>query len=175
MKRTAGCLVFLVCLVFAVLLFCQGPLDFFGENLKKHSEQDDEKIVSETKEDLQEMRGCWFSYLEWQLILQNKTQEQFEKNVRAVFENLKTCKINTLMLHLRAFGDAFYPSDLSPVSKYFAGNLCEQVEYDPLKIIIEIASEYNISVHGWINPLRTMSDDDFSKISAERIPKCHVL
>lgn len=171
MKRTAGWLAFLVCLVFSVLLFCQGPLDFSYESSAKNPEPGEQKTAGGTKEDLQEMRGCWFSYLEWQRILQNKNKEQFEKSVRAVFENLKACKINALMLHLRAFGDAFYPSSLSPISKYFAGNLCEQVEYDPLKIIIEIAKEYNISVHGWINPLRTMSDDDFSKISDKYILK----
>ena len=115
MKRTAGWLAFLVCLVFSVLLFCQSPLDFSYESSAKNPEPGEQKTAGGTKEDLQEMRGCWFSYLEWQRILQNKNKEQFEKSVRAVFENLKACKINALMLHLRAFGDAFYPSSLSPI------------------------------------------------------------
>ena len=97
MKRTAGCLAFLVCLVFSVLLFCQSPLNFCYETSAKNPEPGEQKTASQPKENLQRMRGCWFSYLEWQNILRNKNKAQFEQSVRAVFENLKACKINTLM------------------------------------------------------------------------------
>lgn len=165
MKRIFYCLIFFLCLVFVAVLFCQNSVDIFYDNFSQSSDFSGQDESSSTVEKPTEMRACWFSYLEWQLLLKNKNEKQFSETVRGIFNNLHKCGINTIMLHLRAFGDAFYESTTSPVSKYFSGNVDEGLQFDPLKIIIDIAREHNISIHGWINPLRTMSDEDFSKIS----------
>lgn len=165
MKRTFYGLIFFMCLVFAAVLFFQNSVDVLPQNFlqdfNSNSKDDSSDMVGKSSE----MRACWFSYLEWQLLLKNKDEKQFTETVSGIFNNLYNCGINTLMLHLRAFGDAFYESTTSPISKYFSGNVGQRLNFDPLKIIIEIARKYNISIHGWINPLRTMPDEDFLKIS----------
>lgn len=167
MKRIFYGLLFFLCLVFVAALFCKDYIYIFDQNFSQQSElnDNDKEDFSNQLKESSEMRACWFSYLEWQLLLKNKDEKQFFETVRGIFNNLRSCGINTLILHLRAFGDAFYESSTSPVSKYFNENLGENLKFDPLKIIIDIARENNISIHGWINPLRTMSDEDFSKIS----------
>ncbi len=165
MKRTFYGLIFFLCLLFAVVLFCQNPVDILPQNFSDNIDFNNLDQEPKTTEKPSEMRACWFSYLEWQLLLKNKDEKQFTETVREIFNNLKNCGINTLMLHLRAFGDAFYESTTSPTSKYFTDSVGERLKFDPLKIIIDMAKKQNISVHGWINPLRTMSDEDFLKIS----------
>lgn len=171
MKQVFYGLLFFLCLVFVAVLFCQDYVYIFYQNFSQHSELNDEENFSNGLKESSEMRACWFSYLEWQLLLKNKDEKQFTETVKDIFTNLHNCGINTLMLHLRAFGDAFYESSTSPASKYFTGNVCENLTFDPLKIIIDVAKENNISIHGWINPLRTMSDEDFLKISDDYIIK----
>lgn len=165
MKRTFYGLIFFLCLLFVAVLFCQKPFDMLPQDFSNNIDFNNQDQKSKTMEKPSEMRACWFSYLEWQLLLKHKDEKQFIETVRGIFDNLHSCGINTLMLHLRAFGDAFYESTTSPASKYFTDNVGDKLKFDPLKIIIDIAKEHSISVHGWINPLRTMSDEDFSKIS----------
>ena len=165
MKRTFYGLIFFLCLLFVAVLFCQNPVDMLPQNFSNNIDFNNQDQKSKTMEKSSEMRACWFSYLEWQLLLKHKDEKQFTETVRGIFDNLHSCGINTLILHLRAFGDAFYESTTSPTSKYFTDNVGDKLKFDPLKIIIDIAKEHSILVHGWVNPLRTMSDEDFSKIS----------
>ena len=128
MKRIFYGLLFFLCLVFVAALFFQDYIYIFDQNFSQQSELNDndkEEFSNQLKES-SEMRACWFSYLEWQLLLKNKDEKQFVETVRGIFNNLRSCGINTLMLHLRAFGDAFYDSyDMSPIL------ICDSIPYSP--------------------------------------------
>ena len=66
--------------------------------------------------------------------------------------------INTVYLHLRAFGDAYYQSALFPPAK-------EVGDYDPFSILLEEAHQLHLSVHGWVNPLRLQKDSAMASMS----------
>lgn len=114
------------------------------------------------------MRGIWFSYLDWMNLINNSTvngevdENMFKKNVDLIYNNLNSIKINNLFLHVRAFGDAFYPSKLIYRSK-FLKNLNFK-KFDPLKVFINGAKANKIKIHGWMNPLRVFNDKDFDLI-----------
>lgn len=112
----------------------------------------------------EELRGCWFTYQDWEQFLKFKDKDNFIKSVDKIGENLNEMKCNTLFLHLRAFGDAMYNSTIFPKSKYCYGEIDKNMSYDPLKVFLDEIKKYNIDVHGWINPMRTTNDDDFAKI-----------
>ena len=95
--------------------------------------------------------GMWFPYLDYGEILAGKTADQFRDAVRQRFQQVADMGINTVYLHLRAFGDAYYQSALFPPAK-------EVGDYDPFSILLEEAHQLHLSVHGWVNPLRLQKD-----------------
>lgn len=84
-----------------------------------------------------------------------------------VLDNVKAQGFNTVFLQIRPNGDSMYPSAFYPMSAYVVGRLGEQARYDPVEIIIRLAHEQSLSVHGWINPMRGMSEEEILLIGEE--------
>lgn len=69
------------------------------------------------------------------------------------------CGINQIYFQVRPASDAFYKSELVPVSEYLKG----VSDYDPLEFIINEAHNRNIRIHAWFNPYRvSMSVNNFN-------------
>ena len=109
-----------------------------------------------------EVKGIWISYIELAGLLQGQSKEGFRKNIAAVYENCADLGINTVYVHVRSHGDAYYRSELFPWSKYVTGTLGKNPGYDPLDVMISEAHKRGISFHAWINPLRACSAADIS-------------
>ena len=92
------------------------------------------------------MKAVWISYIDLANILTNKTEAQFRTNFKRVCQNSKAFGINTLICHVRSFGDAIYPSQYFAWSQMAAG-VGKNPGYDPLKIMIEIAHQNDLSFH----------------------------
>ncbi len=115
------------------------------------------------KSGLSEMRGVWLSFTEIGALVKGKTEKEYREALELVFTNLKKIKINTVFYQARAFCDAFYRSEIFPVSEYIGG---EKIEYDPLEIIIEIAKKYRVCVHAWVNPFRVSYSNDTDELKS---------
>ena len=109
-----------------------------------------------------EIRGVWISYLELNS-MSNSTESAFRKSISAVFDNCADLGINTVYVHARSHGDAFYSSSLFPRTKFIGGS------YDALKIAVEEAHKRNLSIHAWINPLRACAKSDVSREKGYKI------
>ena len=57
-----------------------------------------------------EMRAVWISFLEYRSILKNKSESQFKSSVKKYFDNCVSLGLNTVIVHARSHGDAFYKS-----------------------------------------------------------------
>lgn len=109
-------------------------------------------------------KGVWFAYLDINPFMKGSSELQFRNYINTAFTNVKNLGANTVYVHARAYGDAYYPSD------YFTWtdnkNGCGlNPGYDPLKIMIEIAHSYGLSFHAWVNPMRTMTADNLASMS----------
>ncbi len=125
------------------------------------------------KEDLSvtdEIRGIWISCYD-HISAQGKTESEYKAETDEMFEKIKTFGFNTAFVHLRAFSDAFYESDIYPYSAYIAGTQGAQLSFDPFAVILESAKEKGISIHGWVNPFRISSDKNTDKISEKNPAK----
>ncbi|MDR0987482.1 MAG: family 10 glycosylhydrolase [Ruminococcus sp.] len=111
-----------------------------------------------------EQKGVWISYLEYDSMLKSKTKEQFTANVDKAFDNIVSIGFNTVYIQLRAFGDAYYDSELFP-----AGD--RSSNFDPLPIMIKSAHDRGLSVHGWINPMRLCLDTQMKDIPSDIVYK----
>lgn len=110
-------------------------------------------------------KGIWFSYLEYSSILMNKSASEFRTNIGKCFDNVKSLDFNTVYVQVRAFGDAYYDSELFPTGDRLSGTIGAKADFDPLQIMIEEAHSRGLSVHAWINPMRLMTDSQMQTLS----------
>lgn len=135
----------------------------FCDDITKHVQQVEQLHVASgttdcTPDDVQAtvcnydtVYGMWFPYLDYAETLAGKTADQFRESMRQRFQQAADMGINTVYLHVRAFGDAYYNSALFPQAK-------EVNDYDPFSILLEEAHQLHLSVHAWVNPLRLQKD-----------------
>lgn len=126
-------------------------------------DSDENRISSCINYDVQYAR--WISYLDYSDIMLNKSEQEFKDSVREMLSEAENQDINTVYFHVRAFGDAYYKSDLFPTGSFL------NQDYDPLEILISEAHSLDISVHAWINPLRCQTAEEFVSISDDFITK----
>ena len=116
-----------------------------------------------------EVRSIWITYLELNNILTGKTASQFRSNIANMFEESSDYGLNTVVVQVRPFGDAIYPSKIFPSSYLFNGKEGKvgEVPFDALEIMIEEADRFGLRIEAWINPYRvrnkpgnTMSSDN---------------
>ena len=112
----------------------------------------------------EEMRGVWISCYD-HISAQGKNEEEYRNAINSMFRTISDCGLNTAFVHLRAFSDAFYESEIFPYSSFIAGSQGASLPFDPFRIMLECAAEFEISVHGWINPFRISAKTDISAIS----------
>lgn len=98
--------------------------------------------------------GMWISYLDLYSIMQNKSESSFRASFGQMLDNSKGIGCNTVYVHCRAFGDAYYESDYYPYTKYCTGVIGVSNGYDPLAVMVEEAHSRGMSIHAWVNPMR---------------------
>jgi len=98
--------------------------------------------------DGEEMRAVWIAYMSTQDI----TREKIDKMVA----DCKELGANAIIFHVRAFGDALYPSEFFPWSHLMTGTqgTAPADGFDPLAYIIDRAHANGMQLHAWVNPLR---------------------
>lgn len=111
-----------------------------------------------------ELRGIWISCYDYTSAA-GKTRAEYKAVTDAMFKNIRDFGLNTAFVHLRAFSDAFYKSEIYPYSAMIAGKEGADLPFDPFEVLLESAKKYGISVHGWINPFRVSTKKDTSLLS----------
>lgn len=129
-------------------------------------------MTKETKEETpvvkeeQEVRGVFISYIDYSN-LKNKTKEEQEKIITEMINNVYYFGLNSIILQVRPFSDAIYPSEIYQSSKVVSEKEGDPLELDILKYFIEESKKKNIEIYVWINPYRIRSENDISDISKE--------
>ncbi len=115
--------------------------------------------------------GIWISYLEYSSAMTNKSSSEFRETIGEYFDNVCSIGINTVYVQARAFGDAYYKSELFPTGDRYNGTIGAKLKYDPLEIMVEEAHSRGLSIHAWINPMRLMTDSQIKTLSDDYIVK----
>lgn len=105
--------------------------------------------------------AVWFSYLDFSTYLKDKNEKEFTKSFNEICENVKELKMNTLIVHVRAFQDAIYPSEQYPIASWISS--ASEMDYDALELMIKIAHKHNLIFEAWINPYRVSNNTIQSK------------
>nr|WP_319488282.1 family 10 glycosylhydrolase [uncultured Caproiciproducens sp.] len=102
-----------------------------------------------------EMRAVWVPYLSLNMSKEeDKSEKAFQKRFDAIVSGAKNCGMNTLIVHVRPFGDALYKSSYYPWSHVIGGTQGVNPGYDPLTYMVAATHKAGMKLHAWINPLR---------------------
>ena len=112
----------------------------------------------------EEMRGVWVSSV-YNLDYPSSPTTSPDRLKAEADEILDGCVqwgLNAVFLQVRPSGDALYPSDLFPWSKYLTGTAgtAPQNGFDPLAYWVEAAHQRGLELHAWINPYRITRGGD---------------
>ena len=66
--------------------------------------------------------GMWFTYMEYRDMLYNKTESEFTESIKNRLAQAAETGINTVYVHVRAYNDCCYESDIFPCA---ASNACQ--------------------------------------------------
>lgn len=110
-------------------------------------------------------KAVWLAYLDIDSMLLNATQEEFTSKFRDAMIRIASMGCNTVYVHVRAFGDAYYYSNYYSFTAAYSGTMGKRPSFDPLKIMVDEAHKLGLSFHAWINPMRTTTDKRYSEMS----------
>jgi len=118
-----------------------------------------------------EMRGVWIATvanIDWP----NAGTDSFEKQQEDFLQILDFYhqrNFNAVFVQIRAAGDAFYPTNLAPWSKFLTGKegKAPATKMDPLKWMIQAAHERGMEFHAWLNPYRATFNLKIDELSPE--------
>ncbi len=131
-------------------------------NTNNNTQQDDQHAtpsvdtgVSETvhSDHSDEYRAVWISYLELEGI-DMSNEQSFTSAMTTILDNCVSTGINTVIFHVRPFGDALYSSTIFPSSHLVTGTQGAAMPYDPLQVAINLCRAKGIRIEAWVNPYR---------------------
>ncbi len=114
-----------------------------------------------------DQKAIWFAYIDIDLMLKGASEEEFRSKISTAFNNVAVSGFNTVYVHVRAFGDAYYFSDYYDFTAAYSGEMGVRPDYDPLMVMIEEAHSKGLSFHAWINPMRTTDKARFKQMDDE--------
>ncbi|MDQ8738050.1 family 10 glycosylhydrolase [Paenibacillus sp. LHD-38] len=127
-------------------------------------------------EETEELRGAWVSTvynLDWPSSASYLNEVKQMGEFVSLLDDLQSMGMNAVFVQVRPAGDAFYPSDLVPWSKYLSGVQGLAPSYDPLAFMIEEAHKRNMEFHAWFNPFRASVDNKTDQLAANHVTKQH--
>lgn len=102
-----------------------------------------------------EMRAVWVPFLSLDMSKESdKSEAAFQKKFDSIVSGAKAAGMNTLIVHVRPYGDALYKSDYFPWSHLLSGTQGVDPGYDPLAYMVTAAHKAGLQIHAWMNPLR---------------------
>lgn len=164
-KRIFVGIMCVLALLFGLWAYSRAQADAPPQSLldEKGSESDETIGTSD------ELRAVWVNYNELSMKTYENggTENDFRAKATKMCENIRADGMNTVILQVRPFCDAFYPSKYFPWSAYLTGTQGAAVEYDPLAVFLECAKAQNLAVQAWINPYRVLPSTDWSLLSPD--------
>lgn len=143
------------------------PKEKSSEVADKQKEKVQKNVQEYTPLNYDEQKAVWISYIDLHKLLAD-TEREFYGNISQAFDKISQLGLNTVYVHVRAFGDAYY------LTSDFALNKDVPVEggtplYDPLEIMTKLAHERGLSFHAWINPLRLCGESAMQDMPQESL------
>ncbi|MCG2460464.1 family 10 glycosylhydrolase [Flavobacteriaceae bacterium F89] len=111
-----------------------------------------------------EFRGVWVATvanIDWPKNGRDNVEKQ-KKDFIDILDFYQRLNFNAVIVQIRDAGDAFYPTELAPWSRFLSGTEGEAPEpyYDPLEWMIAEAHKRGMEFHAWLNPYRATMNEN---------------
>ena len=118
-----------------------------------------------------EFRAVWIATvvnIDWPKAGNDSVNKQKADYIE-ILDTYKKLNYNAVIVQVRSVGDAFYPSQLAPWSRFLTGKEGQAPTpyYDPLRWMIEQAHQRGFEFHAWLNPYRATFDTKTDVLSKE--------
>lgn len=114
---------------------------------------------------IEEIRGIWVTYMTLDVEAEKDKEQAFKKKIDQIVRVITEDHLNAMIVQVRPFCDAIYPSKLFPWSHILTGEQGKDPGYDPLEYIINACHQSHIKVHAWINPYRVSTKETPTALS----------
>ncbi|MCL2825815.1 MAG: family 10 glycosylhydrolase, partial [Eggerthellaceae bacterium] len=100
-----------------------------------------------------EMRAMWISFQElWPIDF--TSEDATRQAVDDMFDNCKGLGLNTVIVMVRPYSDALYPSSIFPFSHLIGGTQGTDPGFDPLGLMVEEAHARGLRIEAWVSPYK---------------------
>ena len=153
--------------VFALFLSVFVGLFFvFLKILDNSSSFSNNSTPSVSAHEIPRMKAVWVSFMDLNMRGTDYSETSFRLKYDRIVDDCKRLNINALVVHVRPFSDALYPSKYFPWSHYVSRTQGEDPGYDPLSYMVKKTHEAGMEFHAWVNPYRVQYNNvpnDFSR------------
>ncbi|MBP2281759.1 uncharacterized lipoprotein YddW (UPF0748 family) [Flavobacterium sp. CG_23.5] len=109
-----------------------------------------------------EVRAVWIATvanIDWPISRTDNIEKQ-KTDFIEILDTYKKLNYNVVIVQIRSVGDAFYPSQFAPWSRYLTGKEGDAPKpyYDPLAWMIAETHARGFEFHAWLNPYRATMD-----------------
>jgi uncharacterized lipoprotein YddW (UPF0748 family) len=116
-----------------------------------------------------EFRGVWIATvvnIDWPKTATDGVEKE-KADYLEILDAYKELNYNAVIVQVRSVGDAFYPSELAPWSRFLTGKEGQAPNpyYDALAWMIEEAHKRGFEFHAWLNPYRATFDLNKQQLS----------
>lgn len=129
-------------------------------------DQADQKKICQISVQL-ELRAAWIYFDEMKK--KAVSYARWKKFIDSTYTTCKKNHMNSVIIQVRPFADAMYPSKYYPWSSFATGTAGKNPGFDPLAYAVEAAHKQGLAIHAWINPYRitntSMKKSDIAKNS----------
>ncbi|MGB5822240.1 MAG: family 10 glycosylhydrolase [Saonia sp.] len=110
-----------------------------------------------------EFRGVWIATvvnIDWPTNRFDAVEKQ-KADYLKILDFYEDLNFNAVIVQIRTAGDAFYPSECAPWSRFLTGTEgnAPNPYYDPLEWMIAQAHKRGMEFHAWLNPYRATFDE----------------
>jgi len=118
-----------------------------------------------------EMRGVWVTTvinLDWPS-RPGLSNAEIKREIDYIVSHTASLGLNTIFLQVRPEGDAIYPSEIFPWSRYLTGEQGRAPAdgFDPLQHWLDAAHAAGLELHAWLNPYRvTHSTSNITNVNS---------
>ena len=125
-----------------------------------------------------EFRGVWIATvanIDWPERGDVDMDSQ-KQGFRKLLDYYQGLNFNAVIVQVRTAGDALYPTELAPWSRFLTGSEGDAGSWegeDPLKFMIEEAHKRSMDFHAWLNPYRATFDNETQILSKDHVYHQH--
>jgi uncharacterized lipoprotein YddW (UPF0748 family) len=111
--------------------------------------------------------------LDWPSVSSYGDPARQEAEYGKLLDDLQAIGINAVFVQVRPMGDALYPSQLVPWSKYLTGTQGADPGYDPLAYMVEETHKRGMRFEAWFNPFRAAAGTTTADLAANQVAVQH--